>query len=136
MYQWSLIVLQHYEKTKKGLKARSGACVPHVEFLELAGIAAHDVDMTRVLPSRIHLAARNNDLRRLIICNLVIAKTGVLPNIQDALQPTWHTGIKAVSDSKRSECCGSGPFYNDKHMHLRHVCSNAPKEIIVAAVIK
>ncbi|VDD77734.1 unnamed protein product [Mesocestoides corti] len=65
------------------------------EFLELAGIAAHDVDMTRVLPSRIHLAARNNDLRRLIICNLVIAKTGVLPNIQDALQSTmapWHKG--------------------------------------------
>ncbi|VDD78768.1 unnamed protein product [Mesocestoides corti] len=53
------------------------------EIRELAGIAAHDVDMTRVLPSRIHLAARNNDLRMLIICNI-----GALPNTQDALQPT------------------------------------------------
>ncbi|VDD83290.1 unnamed protein product [Mesocestoides corti] len=61
---------------------------PTSEIRELAGNAAHDVDMTRVLPTHIHLGACNNDLRRLIIRNLVIAKAGALPNTQDALQPT------------------------------------------------
>jgi len=58
-----------------------------VEVLELAGNASRDNRKTRIIPSHLQLAIRNNEELNKVLSNVTIARIGVLPNIQAVLWP-------------------------------------------------
>jgi len=58
-----------------------------VEVLKLAGNASGDNRKTRIIPSHLQLAIRNDEEFNKDLSNVTFARIGVLPNIQAVLWP-------------------------------------------------
>ncbi|KAF8699780.1 hypothetical protein HU200_010168 [Digitaria exilis] len=67
------------------------------EVLELAGNAAWDNKKTRIVPRHIQLAVRNDEELSKLLGAVVIAASGVLPNIHQTLLPK-KAGGKGKAD--------------------------------------
>jgi len=58
-----------------------------VEVLKLAGNASSDNRKTRIIPSHLQLATRNDEVFNKFLSDVTIARVGVFPNIQAVLWP-------------------------------------------------
>ena len=59
----------------------------NAEIFELAGNAARDYEVTRIVRRHLQLAVRNDEELNKLLAGVTIAQGGVLPNIQALLLP-------------------------------------------------
>ncbi|XP_058069737.1 probable histone H2A.1 [Magnolia sinica] len=72
------------------------------EVLELAGNAARDNKKTRIIPSLVLLAIRNDDELGKLLAGVTIAHGGVLPNIHSVLLPKKSEKAKDSIEATKS----------------------------------
>jgi len=72
------------------------------EILELAGNVARDNKKSRIIPSHLQLAVRNDEDLSKLLSGVTIAQGGVLSNIQDVFDPNKAKTKDDILDRKRA----------------------------------